>query len=362
MKFLPAPRYCVWELTLACNARCVHCGSRAGSPRPQELTADEALSLCDALAELGVGSVTLSGGEPLLRPDWEAITRRLVAHGVTVDMISNGLALEARTVERIASSGLSSVTLSIDGPAVIHDELRGLLGAYRRSMQAAQELIDAGVKVGAATQISTVNLPFLREIEDAIAEAGFCGWQLQLTDRLGRCEDYPELPLEPSDVPDVVRFVLEAQARGRVPCYAADNIGWMLPSEPRLRSIKRPTDRFFCGCQAGLAVLGLTSEGVVRGCLSMPAEFDEVSVRDTPLRAIWEDPRRFAYNRCFDEAQLASECAACAFRRVCRGGCKSLSWAATRSLSHNPFCARLSAQASGSCLAAAPHQPADPGA
>lgn len=341
MNFHAAPRYCVWELTLACNAHCVHCGSRAGAPRPRELSTEEALSLCDALADLGVESVTLSGGEPLLRSDWEEIARCLVARGVKVDMISNGLPFGAHTAQRIADAGLASVTLSIDGPAVIHDELRGVLGAYLRTMQAAEALIDAGVKVGASTQISTVNLPFLREIEEALAAAGFCGWQLQLTDRLGRCEDYPELPLEPSDVVDVIRFVLEAQDRGRIPCYAADNIGWMLPTEPRVRSISRPTDRFFMGCQAGLSVIGITSDGVVRGCLSMPSAFDEASIRDLPLRAIWEDPNRFAYNRRFDEAQLEAGCAACAFRRVCRGGCKSLSWAATRGVSHNPYCARL---------------------
>jgi len=340
MKFLPAPRFCVWEITLACNARCVHCGSRAGDPRSKELSTEEALSLCDALADLGVESVTLSGGEPLLRSDWEQIARRLVARKVKVDLISNGLPFGAHTAGRIASSGLASVTLSIDGPAVIHDELRGVLGAYQRTMLAAQSMIAAGVKVGASTQISTLNLPFLGEIEEALADAGFCGWQLQLTDRLGRCEDYPELPLEPADVADVVRFVLDAQERGRIPCYAADNIGWMLPSEPRMRSIKRPTDRFFTGCQGGLSVIGVTSEGVVRGCLSMPPAFDEASVRDLPLREIWQDPARFAYNRCFDEAQLEQGCASCAFRRVCRGGCKSLAWAATRGVSHNPYCAR----------------------
>lgn len=341
MKFLPAPRFCVWEITLACNARCVHCGSRAGAPRHKELSTNEALALCDALADLGVESVTLSGGEPLLRSDWEQIARKLVARSVKVDMISNGLTFGPHTVDRIADAGLASVTFSIDGPAAIHDQLRGLGGAYDRTMRAARELIEAGVKVGASTQISSVNLAFLRDIEDALSAAGFCGWQLQLTDRLGRCEDHPDLPLQPSDMTGVVRFVLDAQERGHIPCYAADNIGWMLPTEPRMRSINRPTDRFFCGCQAGLSVIGITSDGVVRGCLSMPPAFDEVSVRNVPLHAIWEDPGRFAYNRCFDPRQLESGCSTCAFRRVCRGGCKSLSWAATGGVSHNPYCARL---------------------
>ena len=59
-----APRTCVWELTLACNMNCRHCGSRAGKARPDELTQPEALRLCQDLADLGVKRLTLGGGEP----------------------------------------------------------------------------------------------------------------------------------------------------------------------------------------------------------------------------------------------------------------------------------------------------------
>ena len=48
---LPTPRYAVWELTLACDQKCIHCGSRAGHARPRELTTDECLdgkSISDA--------------------------------------------------------------------------------------------------------------------------------------------------------------------------------------------------------------------------------------------------------------------------------------------------------------------------
>src|SRR5262249_54839548 len=61
--------YAVWEITLACNLRCVHCGSRAGKARPNELTTAEALDLVEQLADLGVAEVSLIGGEAFLRPD-----------------------------------------------------------------------------------------------------------------------------------------------------------------------------------------------------------------------------------------------------------------------------------------------------
>ncbi len=61
------PRFCVWELTLLCNMRCLHCGSHAGTPREDELGLDDCFRVADQLADMGCQKVTLSGGEPAWR-------------------------------------------------------------------------------------------------------------------------------------------------------------------------------------------------------------------------------------------------------------------------------------------------------
>ena len=66
----PRPTLCVWELTLACDHQCLHCGPRAHRARPDELTTEECLQVVDELAELGVGEVVLIGGEAYLRDDF----------------------------------------------------------------------------------------------------------------------------------------------------------------------------------------------------------------------------------------------------------------------------------------------------
>jgi radical SAM protein with 4Fe4S-binding SPASM domain len=340
VKHCPGPLIAVWELTLACNAACIHCGSSAGKPRARELNPVEALELADTLVRLGVSQVTLSGGEPLLRKDWSTIAARLVRAGVTVDMISNGIALDANAAATIAETGLASVTLSVDGPPAIHDRLRGVQGGFDKLAQAVRRLRENRICVGAATQISTQNVEHLGSTEALLVEMGFDAWQLQLTDPLGRVRDHPGLTLPPTAVPAVIEFILQVAAGGRIGAYAADNIGWMLPCEPELRSQRRPPDRFFAGCQAGLSVVGITSDGTIRGCLSMPTDFDEGNVRERSLEEIWNDPNAFPYNRRFDEACLQGGCAACAFRRVCRGGCKSQAYAATGATHRNPYCAR----------------------
>ena len=69
----PGVRYCVWEITLACDLGCKHCGSRAGKAREDELSTEECLDVVRQLAEMGMLEVTLIGGEAYLREDWDII-------------------------------------------------------------------------------------------------------------------------------------------------------------------------------------------------------------------------------------------------------------------------------------------------
>src|SRR5580700_10409500 len=95
------PIYAVWEVTLACDLACRHCGSRAGHGRPDELTTAEALDLVDQMADLGVKEVTLIGGEAYLRADWLEIIRKIRARGMICSTTSGGRGL---TAERVAEA------------------------------------------------------------------------------------------------------------------------------------------------------------------------------------------------------------------------------------------------------------------
>ena len=59
-----APDLLIWELTLKCNLRCIHCGSNAGEKREGELTTREALNVVKDAAETGFKGIVLFGGEP----------------------------------------------------------------------------------------------------------------------------------------------------------------------------------------------------------------------------------------------------------------------------------------------------------
>lgn len=333
------PRVCVWELTLSCNCRCVHCGSNAGRARSRELTSHEAVHLVADLAELGCSCITLSGGEPLLRQDWFQIAGAVHAHGMQVELITNGLLVYERA-DSIAHAGFASVTFSIDGPAAIHDRLRGVHGSLDHIWRGAAALQCRGIKVGAVTQINRHNRGHLKEIQQLLLQHEFGGWQLQLTMPHGRArDDGSGLCLKSSDLPRLETELLELRACPDLPIQIGDNIGYMSRNEPLLRSAPADARRCWTGCSAGLTVIGITSDGDVRGCLSQPSWMNEGNVRERPLADIWNDPRAFAYNRQFVPTRLRGPCAGCAFGEICRGGCRSLAAAfSPEEPFANPYC------------------------
>ena len=331
------PITCVWELTLACDARCLHCGSRAGKARKHELSTDEGLELIQQLAALGCEAVTLSGGEPLVRRDWPRLARGICDAGMRLELITNGLAV-ARQAARVAEAGFFAVTFSVDGPEAVHDRLRGVDGGLRRLLTGAASLRKRGVRLGAVTQVNRLNMGCLDEIHDRLVDNGFEGWQLQLTMAHGRAADSGDLCLPPARMPELEARLLKLQQRTTMFVQAADNVGYMSRQEPALRSGTGRADRCWTGCSAGLQVLGVTSDGRVRGCLSLPDSFDEGSLRQRSLAEIWNDPGAFSYSRAFGRELLSGPCDGCELGAVCRGGCTSLSVASAGVAHGNPYC------------------------
>ena len=121
---------------------------------------------------------------------------------------------------------------------------------------------------------------------------------------------------------------------------AADNFGYFGRGEPRFRRGESHKLNLWGGCSAGISTIGVTSDGAVRGCLSMPPSMNEGSVRQRPLSEIWADPKAFSYSRRFSIDILDKNCRECALGQMCRAGCRSLALAVTGEMTHNPYCLR----------------------
>jgi len=331
---------CVWEITEACNLRCAHCIVSAGRRRPDELTPEEALGLVDALKGSGCEVVALSGGEPLKRRDWAAIAARIVQSGMRAALATNGLLVDDKAVDKMAAAGVYGVAVSLDGTAPTHSAIRGP-GTFERALDAIRRLVSSPVETAVMTQIHRGNVGELEDMYKTIVSLGVTRWQLQVAVPAGRMLVLErEYLMQVSDLPSVIETIADLSRRGEISVSASDNIGYYSKDEPELRRSRSGAPLFWTGCQAGKSVVGITSNGDVKGCPSLPGEFAVGNIRETPFEEIWRNDDGFAYTRRWDGALLTGGCADCPYAPVCKAGCTCMAYAVTGTVYDNPFCAQ----------------------
>jgi radical SAM protein with 4Fe4S-binding SPASM domain len=335
------PIYTVWEITLACDLACRHCGSRAGRGRPDELTTAEALDLVDQIADLGCKEVTLIGGEAYLRGDWLDIVRRIRKHGMTCTTTSGGRGLTSELIKEAKAAGLNGASISIDGDEETHDRLRGVVGSYRSAIHAMRTFNELGMRISCNTQINRLSMPLLGSILETVAANGIHAWQIQLTVPMGRAADEPDVLLQPYEL--LTLFPMLARLRGRcdelgVRMWPGNNIGYFGPYESILRGYHYRGHGGSCG--AGRVTLGIEANGAIKGCPSLPSErWTGGNIRDASLKDIWEksEPLRYTRDRTV-ERDLWGYCQTCYYAEECMSGCTWTSFVTLNKPGNNPYC------------------------
>jgi cyclic pyranopterin phosphate synthase len=261
------------SLTDRCGLRCTYCMPAEGLdwiPRADLLTDDELLKLTGLLAELGLESARLTGGEPLLRPSAPAIVAGLVEQGYDTALTTNGVAL-AEHAGRLAAAGLQRVNVSLD--TLRRDRFLALTRRDRlddvlRGMSAAR---------AAGLHPVKVNTVLLRGVNDdeAVDLLAFCldeGYELRFIE---------QMPLDPQHIWDRAQLVTGEEIldrlskrwtltpEARVGSAPADT--WLIDGGPaRVGVIASVTSPFCASCDR----LRLTADGQLRTCLFARTETD----------------------------------------------------------------------------------------
>jgi len=169
-----APFQVVWNITRACNLKCLHCYADAGAKGPDELTTQEVLRGIDILADAGVLILAFSGGEPTIRPDLAELIRRSSDRGMFTAVATNGVALSSRKrVQEYKNAGLQFAQISLDGSNPdTHDHFRGVPGSFEKTVQGIKNCVAEGVFVEMATTATQYNVKEIPDMIDFAAKLG----------------------------------------------------------------------------------------------------------------------------------------------------------------------------------------------
>lgn len=142
------PRTASLDVTYRCNLRCVHCNvSCLRADRRPELDADEFDDLFRQLVDLGVKEVLLTGGELLVRDDWERIARA-ACDSFSVGLFTNAVAVTDAVAARLRRLPLDLIIVSIYGASqMTYEAVTGVAGSFSRFQSGLERLRATGRRV-----------------------------------------------------------------------------------------------------------------------------------------------------------------------------------------------------------------------
>ena len=342
VNFADRPFTVVWEVTRACDLRCVHCRADAQSCRdPRELTTQQAFRLLEQVRDLNSPVFVITGGDPLKRADLFDLIADAVGRGLSVAVTPSGTPLLTRdAVQRMRDLGVKRMALSLDGPTPeIHDHFRQQPGSYGWTVAGIAHAQACQLPVQINTTVTRRNLALLPAIARRVAELGAAMWSAFFLVNVGRAHAADQLePQEYEHVfaflhdlsgrapfavrttaaPHYRRFVLQRRTAAKriapwlgAPLRVAGLVGDLpvrdLPVGDLPRASRGVTDG------NGIVFISHTGEVYPSGFLPLSAG----NVLRTPLAEIYRHAPLFRQLR--DVAQLRGKCGECEFVHVCAG-------------------------------------------
>jgi len=173
------PGHPVWEVTSACNLKCIHCHATSDKASPDELSTDEGKKLIDMLAENNeFRTLIYTGGEPLVRPDIFELLRHSQKAGLANIIATNGTLIDEEMAHKLKEHGVVCNAISVDASkAAIHDFVRNKPGSFDLAMRAIEATKKAGILLQINTTAMEYNMPHLPEL---IEFADNCGAGIML--------------------------------------------------------------------------------------------------------------------------------------------------------------------------------------
>jgi radical SAM protein with 4Fe4S-binding SPASM domain len=369
----PHPIYCVWEITLACDLGCKHCGSRAGKARPDELTTEQCLDVVHQLKQSGIREVTLIGGEAYLREDWDIIAAEITRLGMVAGITTGARNLTDDRIERAVKAGVRTISISIDGLEATHDAQRGARGSWASAVEAARKVAATKkIRLATNTQINRLSMPELPAMADLLADIGSKAWQIQITVPMGRAADRPDLLLQPYDLLELFPLLVWIKQTKLEPngirLFPGNNIGYFGPYE-RLLRFGGDKGAHWQGCSAGKWSIGLEADGKIKGCPSLPSDqYTGGNFKADKLQDILDNAPELNFIKNRTREDLWGYCRECYYADVCKAGCTWTSHVTFGRPGNNPYCIHRALQYEAQGLrevlvkkSAAPGKPFDHG-
>lgn len=307
-----------WECTNACNLQCLHCIVEAGRPSRRELKTHAARQLIEEMADAGVTSITMTGGEPSLRKDFLELVRLISKREMELTLLTNGTVIRRRHAEVLKDSDARVQVTILGSNPLTHDTITRVPGSFENVLRAIAYLRQARVTLlRASFVVMKNNVHDLFETRKLLERYGL-DVRVALLLPVGRAKvNWRSIGLPPSTLKKLT-FGNPLEIDGVLQGFLV---------APRFGTISCPTD-----------AMTIDSDGRIIPCSGIRGIVLD-DVRSHGLLQIWQghsSPRNLLRETSVDRNDI---CGGCELRYACMGGCRAVTFAYRRGLhGKNPFC------------------------
>lgn len=341
------PMLVFWETTRACQVACRHCRASAQTqPLPGELDLAEGMDLIDQVAAFGrpYPILVLTGGDCLMRANLFDLVDRAVELGVPVALSPSVTpVLTSEMIQKIATSGVKAVSISLDGAtAATHEGVRAVENHFDDTIAAITALAAAGLSVQVNTTVMRENLTELADIAALVQGAGAQIWEVFFLVHVGR--GTATGAVTPAEHEDACHFLYDASGYGltirtvEAPFFrrvvAERRAGGAAPDTETYRALAarlvellgpptRKQSPHTAATRDGKGILFVAYDGEVYPAGFLPLGLG--NLRERPLSEIYRDDPLLRQIR---SAEFQGRCGRCEYADLC-GGSRARAFAAT---------------------------------
>jgi len=313
-----SPRIVTLELTNACNLRCKHCYACAGEALENELSTEEIEKVLRELYDLGTFEIELSGGEPLLRPDFMKIVSIAQSLDFEVTILSNGVLIDKKIAKKLKDYSLKHVQVSVEGLSNNHEYIRGK-GTFKSTINGIRYLRAEGIPVAMRTTATKRSLNDIESIFALAVDLDIYRFGVLRFFPVGRGMAYKnELMLNANEIVILQNIINNIRKTNKTKMGL--NIDYHGLFE--LASSEGRNSSGVMLCPGGKTWCIIKSNGIVSSCDLLPTYAG--NVREESLANIWDDAPIFKTFRELDPKKLKGACELCDKRDVCLGYCRAL--------------------------------------
>lgn len=336
-----------WSITGRCNYRCKHCFMSAPEARYADLSHEACMEIARQISACGIYKVSLSGGEPLARPDFMEIAAELSRQGIVITQLhTNGALLDSGVLDGFESLGQKpDIFMSFDGVG-FHDWMRGTPGA-EKAVDAAFELCARrGFRALARMCAYRGNLESLRETVNHLASVGCSDFLVGCVNELGDWlrNGAGQTPAYEEYVEACLRYIPQYYEDGMPLPLTLSGVFATSPSDPMHYTFAPhhpgfvSESRLLFACARPL--LQIYPDGRPAICDALGPDFvgmppmasDDDEQETASLADVLSTGSaymEFMDMRCASFHSRNAECRECPYLRICGGGCRAFAYQAS---------------------------------